>query len=342
MNVKATMRDVARKSGVSVATVSRVINFPGEVRQETVETVNAAMRVLNYRPNINGRRLKAAQSRSIGVLVPTLSNPVFADSVQGIEQEARAAGLTVLLTASNYNADHEAKAVSTLLDNRVDGLILTVTNADDSPVVRMLTRENIPFVLLYNQPANPDIAAVSVDNAQSAYDLTGHLLAAGHRSFAMVAGRFSSSDRSRQRYEGFARALAGAGIVDAPLIEVGFEDTNLEDVLTGILRGGNPVTALVCSNDILAITAIGACRKLGLRVPDDVSVAGFDGIAVGGLIQPKLCSVVQPTHEMGRQALTLLRGLIKGEAKPRSLLLPHYLSEGESIGPSRLVTSRPL
>ncbi|OKH86328.1 LacI family DNA-binding transcriptional regulator [Thalassospira sp. TSL5-1] len=335
MSPKPTMRDVARKSGLSIATVSRVINSPDDVPAPTVEIVNAAMRYLNYRPNINGRRLKMRHTRTVGVLVPTLANPVFATSVQGIEQAAHAEGLTVLLTSSNYDPDREMGAVSALLNNRVDGLILTLANADNNPVVDLLLAEKIPFVLLFNQPSRADIAAISVDNAQSAYDIARAMIECGHRSLAMVAGRFESSDRSRQRYDGFRRALADAGIkTDSPhLVQVGFGETNLIEPLRDLLCGPAAVTGLVCSTDMLAIAAINACRAHGFSVPGDVSVGGIDGISVGGLITPKLCSAVQPTQEMGRQALAFLRGLITGQSNPQSLLLPHHLSDGESIGP---------
>ncbi|MEK9844991.1 LacI family DNA-binding transcriptional regulator [Thalassospira sp.] len=335
MTSKSTMRDVASKAGVSIATVSRVINSPDEVPTETVDRVRAAMRYLNYRPNINGRRLKMAQTRSVGVLVPTMANPVFATSVQGIEQAAHEDGLTVLLTSSNYDPQRELGAVSTLLNNRVDGLILTLANADDNPVIDLLKAENIPFVLLFNQPARKDVASISVDNARSAYDMTQAMIAQGHRSLAMVAGRFESSDRSKQRFEGFGKALSDAGLGAARLCQVGFGETELFAPLKSFLTGPDAVTGLVCSTDMLALAAMSACREHGLSVPGDVSVGGIDGIAVGGLISPKLCSAVQPTQEMGQQALAFLRGLIRGQTNPQSLILPHQLSTGESIGPAR-------
>ncbi|MBX2830422.1 MAG: LacI family DNA-binding transcriptional regulator [Rhodospirillales bacterium] len=335
MSPKPTMRDVARKAGLSIATVSRVINFPDEVPLDTAKNVTAAMRYLNYRPNINGRRLKMTQTSTVGVLVPTLANPVFATSVQGIEQEANANGLTVILTSSEYDPEREMGAVSTLLNNRVDGLILTLANADNNPVVDLLRAENIPFVLLFNQPSRDDVAAISVDNARSAFDVTNAMIAQGHRSLAMVAGRFESSDRSRQRYDGFCRALQDAGIETPHLVQVQFGESDLKDQLEELLCGEHAVSGLVCSTDMLAIAAISACRSHGLSVPGDVSVGGIDGISVGGLITPKLCSAVQPTQEMGQQALAFLRGLIKGQANPQSLLLPHHLSDGESIGPFR-------
>jgi DNA-binding LacI/PurR family transcriptional regulator len=185
------------------------------------------------------------------------------------------------------------------------------------------------------------VASISVDNAKSAYDITQAMIAKGHRKLAMVAGHFESSDRSRQRYDGFCQAINDAQQKDgvamaAPrLCQVGFGETDLEGILESFLTGPDAVTGLVCSTDMLAIAAISACRTYGLSVPGDVSVGGIDGIAVGGLITPKLCSAVQPTQKMGQQALAFLLGLIRGQTEPQSLLLPHQLSTGESIGPAR-------
>jgi DNA-binding LacI/PurR family transcriptional regulator len=328
-----TIKDVAAAAQVSIATVSRVINAPERVKPATVAAVRAAMADLGYRPNAIGQRLKAASSRTLGILVPSLRNPVFADSLAGIEDAAQAAGYTLLLTASNYDPAREDAAISTLLNNRVDGLVLTVADADGSPVVRTLEREGVPHVLLYNQPASPDTAGVSVDNAAAAHEMVGRLIALDHRHFAMVAGSFVASDRSRLRYLGFTQALAEAGLPAAPLVEVDFTDLQLTERLRSLLTGPQAPTAVFCSNDMLALATIQSCRALGLRVPEDLSVVGFDGIEVGRLVQPSLCTVVQPTHQMGQQAIAILLALIEGQARPRSVILPHTIRDGESMAP---------
>ncbi|MCA1971395.1 MAG: LacI family DNA-binding transcriptional regulator [Caenispirillum sp.] len=330
---KLTIKDVATTAGVSIATVSRVLNDPERVKPETVALVQAAIAGLRYRPNVNGRRLKTATSQAIGVLLPSIGNPVFADSLAGIEAAAQAAGYTLLLTTSSYDPAREDAAIATLLGNRVDGLILTVADADGSAVVRSLRCEGVPYVLLYNQPHASDIASVSVDNAGAARAITEHLIALGHRRFAMIAGSFASSDRSRLRWSGVGAALAAVGLPAARLVETGFSGSDLPDALTPLLTGPDRPTALVCSNDMLALATMRGCRALGLDVPGDVSVVGFDGIGVGELVQPSLCTVVQPTREMGRQAIDILLGLIEGRESPRSILLPHTIREGESTAP---------
>ncbi len=329
---KRTIKDVAAAAGVSIATVSRVLNDPTRARPETVAAVRAAMASLGYRPNAIGRRLKSAETRTLGILVPSLYNPVFADSVGGIEERAQAAGYTLLLTVSDYDPVREDTAIATLLSNRVDGLILTVADADGSAAVETLRQEAVPHVLLYNQPRTPGTAAVTVDNAAAERAMTTRLLDAGHRHMAMIAGAFAASDRSRLRHDGFQAALADAGLPPGPVLEVDFNKMQLADRLRALFARQR-VTALVCSNDMLALAAIRACGELGLSVPEDLSVVGFDGIEVGKLVQPSLSTVVQPTREMGRQAVDLLLGLIEGQASPRSLLLPHGIRDGESLGP---------
>jgi DNA-binding LacI/PurR family transcriptional regulator len=326
-----TIKDVAAAAQVSIATVSRVINAPDRVKPATVAAVRAAMAELGYRPNAIGRRLKSAASRTVGVLVPSLSNPVFADSLAGIEHAAQAAGYTLLLTASHYDPAREEAAISTLLSNRVDGLVLTVADADGSPIVRTLEDESVPHVLLYNQPNSPNTAGVSVDNAAATQQIMQRLIALGHRRFAMVAGSFVASDRSRLRYRGFQQALLDAALPFAPLVEVDFNDLHLTDRLRALVTGPDAPTAVFCSNDMLALATIRSCRELGLRVPEDLSVVGFDGIEVGKLVQPSLCTVTQPTHQMGQQAVSILLDLIEGRARPRSVLLPHSIRDGESM-----------
>lgn len=327
-----TIRDVAAAARVSTATVSRALNEPDRVKPATRAAIAAAMKQLGYRPNALGRGLKMASSMTLGVLVPSLSNPVFADCLSGIEAAAHEAGYTVLLTASGYDPEREEAAISTLLSNRVAGLLLTVADADGSPVVRTLCTEGVPHVLLYNQPQDPRVSAVSVDNAQAASDVVSRLIARGHRRLGMIAGSFVASDRSRLRYQGFETTLQAADLPTAPLIEVDFNDLHLTDCLRAVLDAADAPTAVFCSNDMLALATMRAGHELGVRVPDDLSVVGFDGIDVGKLVQPSLCTVVQPTHAMGQQAVALLLDQIKGQARPRSVILPHTIRDGESIG----------
>ncbi|GAN80771.1 LacI family DNA-binding transcriptional regulator [Acidocella aminolytica] len=338
MNVlqRPTLHDVAARAGVSIATVSRVLNGTGIIRPATEAKVREAIRQLGFRPNRMGRDLRMGQSRSIGVLLPTLANPIFADSVAGIQEAARNAGWTVLITSSDYDTGHEQTAVEGLLSERVAGLIITVTNADTSQVLNSLDNELVPYVLFHNETGNPARSCVAVDNARAGYDAAQTLISHGHQRLGMVAGQFAASDRSRSRHAGFTVAVRAAGLPQPDLIEIDFNS----DIACGALRAAflTPLrpTGIFCSNDLLALRTIAGLRELGLAVPYDVSVIGMDGINVGQLIAPSLASIVQPSREMGRQAFAHLLARIAGDAEPEQIRVPHSYRPGQSLSAAKL------
>ena len=329
----ATIRDVARRAGVSIATVSRVINGQKAIRPETRARVQAAIDSLGFRLNAVGRTLKAGKSHTLGVLVPTLSNPVFAEAVEGLQHRARASGYGVMVTTSDYDAGLEREAVETLLVGRVDALVLTVTDPDAAEVRAWLLALERPAVLLYNQPGPRP--TVTIDNEAAGRAAGRVFLQAGHRCLAMIAGSFAGSDRGRARWRGFAAAVAehqphGWGPTK---VEIPFAETDLRPALSALLSVADPPTGLFCSNDLIALRAIAALRGLGYRVPGDVSVLGFDGIAAGALIEPSLSSIAQPSRTMGETAAALVLSELAGGVVEPVTLLPHRLIEGASVAP---------
>lgn len=331
---RATARDVAETAGVSVATVSRVVNGATGVNPETAAKVHRAVAELGYRPNGVGRSLKTASSRLIGVLIPTLSNPVFAEAVDGIAEGVAEGGYSLLFSASDYRRDAERRGIETLLRYRVDGLILTVADAADSEILDLLDVAEIPYVLAYN-PAGPHgRPTVTVDNRAAGALVATRLVELGHRRLGMIAGRLADSDRARARHQGFAEAARAAGLAEPLLCEVPFTAPDLEPRLAEIFAAGNAPTALFCSNDMLAIAAIGVLAGLGISVPGEVSVVGFDGIAIGNLLHPSLATVVQPSRELGRTAARQLLRRLGGEAAVAPVILPHVLRHGKSAGPA--------
>lgn len=329
----ATIKDVARRAQVSVATVSRLVNGTGNVRPKSAERIRRAIEELGFRPNAVGRSLKMASTKALGVVIPSISNPVFADALAGINEETRAAGYNLMLTVTDYDSANEASAVGALMGYQVDGLILTVADPANSASLDMLESAGVPYVLVYNQPCDRARATISVDNVAAGGEVAHMLTALDHRALGMIAGSFDASDRARARQTGFVRSTLKAGL-DEPLIrEVDFVDGDIESVVTDLYRGAGPrPTALFCSNDLLAISVIGALRRCGLAVPEDVSVIGFDGISAGTHLSPTLTTVVQPSREMGRVAASQLLGHFKGGEAPRTVLLPHHLRLGESAG----------
>jgi DNA-binding LacI/PurR family transcriptional regulator len=328
-----TIREVALVAGVSVATVSRVLNAKGRVSGKTSEAVLAVTQQLGFRPNLLGRNLRGTRTHTIGVMLPSLNHPVFAECLQGIEAAAQASNHVVAISTTGYQVESEERVSERLLQQRVDGLILTVADAARSPVLDKLDAEGVPYVLAFNQTGNKQSSqlvrpSVSVDNFSAGRQMVEHLLALGHRRINMLAGQFQQSDRSHQRFLGYQAAMRAAGLPWNPPLELPFNTFDTSAALQDLLNQCHPPTALFCSNDQLAMTVMRDLRSLGVRIPEDISLAGFDGVRVGEWMSPVLTTVVQPTAEIGRTAVNLLLQLVAGERYLGPALLHHTLRLG--------------
>jgi len=340
--VKMTdLKEVARLAGVSRATAARTFASPEVVRPATREQVFAAARQLGFRPNRLGRQLRLQTTNLIGVVVPNLLNPVFAEQFQAMEQAARLHGYNLLLATTDYNSERESAVVEDLLRQRVDGLVLTVTDAQSSRVLQNLANEDTPFVLAYHQPDNPDYSAVSVDNRAGMALATRYLLETGHSQIGMVAGPALQSDRSRLRYAGYLDAMREAGLDSLPVIEMPAHTQADFAVIEPLLRSPQAPSALVCSNDLLAISLIAELRRNGWNVPRQLSVIGFDGISLGTQMHPTLCSVVQPIAALACTVIDQLLAQIAGAA-PVSHCLPCHIRSGESTQPYEEMFNDPI
>ena len=318
-----------------MATVSRAFNFPDQVTPATRELVERAARELHYVPNASARTLRTQRSRALGVVLPTLLNPTFAECLQGIARAAVAGGYAIIPVTTGYQLDEEERAVHLLLAGNVDGLILVVSNPSTSAALDRLRSTGTPYVLAYNR--HPDHPCVTVDGEAAVADAVARLVLLGHRRIAMVSGTLAASDRAQQRYRGYQKGMADAGLDAPPLIEVPFVESAV-DLLAQLLQTKVRPTALVCSNDLLAIRSIRAAHLSGLDVPGDLSVVGFDGIALGEDLTPALTTIAQPNSDIGRRSVELLIPAIAGGATLQpdaSLLLPHAFRDGESCASAR-------
>ncbi len=333
----ATLLDVAEAAHVSLATASRVFSSPAMVRDSTAQRVREAARRLNFRPNLLGSKLRAQQTRMIGVMLPTMDNAVFAECWRGIEETALAAGYSLMLVTSGYEPSRERERVEYLLRHRVDGLVLTVADAADSAVLDQLDEEGVPYVLAYNQASHDRRRhSVSVDNRASACAGVDALIAAGHRRIVVVSGAFVASDRARQRFAGYQDAMRAHGLEPAPALCLPSHTASNAGQLRERLASGDMPTAFFCTNDLLAIGVISDLKRLGLRVPGDISVLGYDGIALGNLVEPPLATVVQPNTDIGARAVSQLLARLHAppglELSPdRITLLPHTLRVSGTI-----------
>lgn len=347
-----TLADVALAARVSLATASRVFSHPQLVREATAQRVHDAAQRLAFRPNLLGAKLRSQQTRIIGVMLPTLENAVFAECWRGIEEAALAASYSLMLVTSGYDPARERERVEYLLRHRVDGMVLTVADAAHSQVLDQLDAESIPYVLAYNQAAPQGRRhSVSVDNRASACEGVTALIAAGHRRIAVASGSFTASDRARQRFAGYEDAMRAHGLpAMAPVCLPSHTASNAGQI-RALMQAPDAPTALFCTNDLLAIGVISDLKRLGLRVPRDVSVLGYDGIALGALVEPPLATVVQPNSEIGagaiRHIVSRLRAATRAEAvasaEPCVTLLPHALRvNGTVAAPASPASTAPI
>jgi DNA-binding LacI/PurR family transcriptional regulator len=329
----STIREVARRAGVSLATASRALNDSPAVAPDTARAVHAAALALRFRPNRLGRNLRAKRSQVLGVMLPTLQHPVFADCLASIEQSARGMGCSLALATTGYDPALEESASELLLQHRVDGLILTVASASNSRLLDKLDAEQVPYVLVYNQcPGNAAAAhrrlTVSVDNRAAAASMTEYLLALGHQRIVMLCGQFRESDRAQLRFAGYADAMTQAGLPPAPALELPFMTRDTRPALASLMSGHNRPSALFCASDQLALLVIRDLAAMGLNVGHDVSVAGFDGVQIGEWVMPALTTVVQPNAQIGSGAAALLQRRLDGHTGDAATLLPHTLRAG--------------
>jgi len=321
-----TLQQVAIRAGCSLATASRALNRNGNVSDRMVRRVRRAAAELGYKA-IHSAAGRPGQRPVVGVLIPSITNPIFASSLSSIQNRMLVAGHGVLIAQSNYDPAREADAVASLLNDRPTGLILTVCDPGTSVA---LTSSLPPTVLLNNLPTSLFPAAVTVDNRGAGRELTQMLIDLGHRRILFVSGDFAASDRARRRHEGYRDAMIKDGIAPLEAVQIPFVNGYDQLDLGAALVAATP-TAIIASNDLLALGVIGALRREGLSVPRDISVAGFDGIAIGRLMDPPLTTVEMPDASMGAAAASLLLDIAENAAPARHLDIAYTLRRGGTV-----------
>lgn len=303
----AGIKDVARQAGVSVGTVSNVINRPEAVLPETRARVLAAIEELGYVRSESARQLRAGRSRIMALLVLDMGNPFFVDVARGAERAAREAGLGVMVCNSGQSPAEEAEYLGLFAEQRVCGVLVTPADATGRNL-EAFSRHHIPFVLVDRVASSPDHCAVSVDDVRGGSLAVGHLLTAGHRSVAYVSGP-GDLHQIRNRREGALSALDRAGLGPEALVEI---PSDRLDVAAGRDAGVRLLglvprpTAVFCANDLLALGVLQSLYAAGVRVPQDIAIVGYDDIEFAAAAAVPLTSVRQPAVVMGRMAADLL------------------------------------
>ena len=315
----ATLSDVARAAGVVAMTASRAINGSGYVSKEVRERVLEAAQTLNYRPNMLARYLKGQRLKAVGIMLPDIANPFSSELVNGIKDVLDQAGYTAFLALSGRGVAEERAGLQSLVDHRVDGLLVaTLSTESGDEALREFSGQGIPLVTVGRPLEGVSVDCVTANHYQGAFDVVTHLIKMGHQKIGFIG--ISPEDGPRlQRWVGYSAAMKIGGLEVPKEYTVGPESApsfgTQEDGFEGMMRLGklrNRPTAVFARNDFAAMGALRAAHMLGLAIPQDIAIAGFDNIPLAAYSTPPLTTVEQPIREQGRMAAEILLERIEG------------------------------
>jgi LacI family transcriptional regulator len=312
---RPSVLDVAEHAGVSPATVSRVLNNTTNVRESVRVRVLESVAAVGYK--VSATRRAPVVQKTVALLITDILNPFFPEIVRGVQDEARLDNTALLLCDSAEDPQWEQKILATLASQEVDGVIVCASRLATQDLIAFHDRYHTPMVVVNRRIGHPEIPCIVVDFASAAYAVGRHLLSLGHTRIAYLAGP-SATEASQVRRQGLEQALQEAGLTldpelclsGFPNVEGGFQATS---VLLSMPLDERP-TAIMAYNDIIAIGALQAIRAHNLRVPEDISVVGFDDIAMAAHTNPSLTTIDQPKNRLGKLAMRMLRQMIQGEA----------------------------
>jgi LacI family transcriptional regulator len=321
-----TLNDVAQKAGVSTATVSRCLNSPDRVSKNTRNKVEQAIITLGYSPNFGARVMAGKRTYTIGAIIPTMENAIFARGIQAFQDELHSQFYTLLVASSSYDPEIEEEQIRTLVSRGVDGLLLI--GHDRSPeIIDFLEEKKIPTLVAWAHDPNARLPSVGFDNFAAMSKLAVHIIRLGHRRIGMISAWTKNNDRARARVKAVQHAMSQAGLNAGKLvlIETDYGIENGATAFGQIMQSPKPPTVIICGNDVLAAGALKQADLLGIPVPDNVSITGFDDIELAQILTPQLTTVHVPHREMGRRAAELLIKMLKENSAPHNAKLGVHL-----------------
>lgn len=328
-----TIYDVAREAGVSMATVSRVVNNNPNVKPQTRKKVFEAIEKLGYRPNAVARGLASKKTTTVGVVIPDISNQIFAEVARGIEDIATMYHYNIILSNADKKKEREIRVVNTLLEKQVDGLLfMGGTITEDH--INAFNTASVPIVLCATSGESKVIASVDIDHEQAAYDAVKYVIDQGHTNIAMISGPLEDLTNGYARFQGYKRALEEANL---PLREEYVRIGNYRyesglEVSQYFLELAERPTAIFTATDEMAIGTIHKIQDYGLNVPNDISVISVDNIRMASMVRPQLTTVAQPMYDIGAVSMRLLTKLMKKEeVDDNQVILPHELIIRHSV-----------
>jgi LacI family transcriptional regulator len=330
--LQAKIKDVARVAGVSVTTVSRVLNGEKYVKDEMRRKVNKAIEQLGYAPSHIARSLVLKKTNLIGVIVPDLTSSFYSTILSSVEEAASSNGYNLLVCNIIEDIDKELKYLNVFTEMRVEGIIIMHEKINED-IRAQIHKTNIPVVFSSVKPMDQDFTSIIIDDYQAAYDATKYLIELGHDSIGFIGGDLRDVTSGQNRYSGYRNALADHS-VKIVYENIRFGDYKVKsgyELMKELLNNKQRPGAVFVVSDDMAIGAMNCIWDHGLRIPEDISVMGFDGSQMTELVRPRLTSMEQPIHHMGKITMeTLLKQISDPEAAKGDIILPHELVVRES------------
>lgn len=335
MNDRPKIKDIAERLGVSAATVSRALSDSGLVAEPTLSRIRDLAREMNYRPNVSARNLRTQKAMAVLMVVRDVGNPFYLEILKGVEATARAAGYSVLMGNTENDSDREVEYFDMLRDGHADGMILMTGKLPEREGF-LASVADAPIVVALEAIENAGFPHVLIDNEGAAQNAVEHLIGLGHKRIAHISGPVPEI-MSIYRRDGYRKAMAASGLP----IPQGYEPVGDyllhtgQRLCQGLFELPQPPTAIFVANDEMAFGVIHQLRKLGLDIPGDVSVVGFDDLFLSEAFYPPLTTVSQPRTEIGRAAMTMLLDMLTGGPTPRkSAMLPTTLKIRGTTAPA--------
>lgn len=339
-----TLADVAKAAGVSTATVSRCLNTADKVSEKARAKVMKAVEDLGYTPNFGARAMAAKRTFTIGAIVPTMENAIFARGLQVFQEQLHARGYTLLVSSNAYQPEIEAEQIKNLIARGADGLLL-IGFARDQSVYDFLDRRGVPTLIAWASRLDHAVPSIGFDNRAAMHALATQVLALGHDAIGVISAKIDGNDRAAGRVKGISDAMHDKGMDAARLsiVETSYTVEAGAAAFAELMKRMPQPTVVMCGNDVLAAGALRQARDMGMRVPEDVSITGFDDLELAQIVSPALTTVHVPHRQMGTMAANALIEMIEGksregqpkesQAKVTSVALPVEVMTRASLGP---------
>jgi len=333
---KPTLQDVATQAKVSTATVSRCLNNPDMVRVEVQEKINRAIENLGYVPDGAARALASRRTQTVGVIVPTIDNSIFSKALQYLQNGITKANYTLLLANNDFSQEVELREVQSLLSRGIDGLVMV--GAKHHPeIYKAIKRYQIPVVNLWIYDPESEYSCIGFDHIKAGNQIAKHLIDLGHKNFGVISGIRENNDRADERFRGLEQQIENAGFTldEDHIVECHYTVENGSKSVHTLLDKNPDITAIICGNDILAIGAIHGAQERGLKVPEDLSITGFDNIEILPFLKPSITTINSPSRRMGEKAADYILQQIKDKTNNvERIELEAELIVRETTGPA--------